>query len=177
MVTANLVQAVRQHLFTDRDAQVFAILDGASVPGLQMGLYQHQPAYSCLYRGELAPDMAAVAPYLVLLEPAAAFTDWVLSQGWGQHWGIFAVSDVDIRELCRHFRRFLIIYGSDGKPLLFRYYDPRVLRLYLPTCNAEELATVFGPVRSYILEEENPQMALQVRVASGALRQDRLRLA
>jgi hypothetical protein len=32
--------------------------------------------------------------------------------------------------------------------LLFRYYDPRVLRVYLPSCRPSELETVFGPVVS-----------------------------
>ena len=38
----------------------------------------------------------------------------------------------------------------------FRYYDPRVLRVYLPTCNARELQTVFGPVLRYLVEDEKP---------------------
>ena len=44
----------------------------------------------CLYRGELQPDMAEVAPYLVKLDRDAPFTDWVLDRGWGNHWGVFA---------------------------------------------------------------------------------------
>jgi len=161
----------------DKGAQVFAVLDGASVPDLRMTLYRHQPEHFCLYRGELAPDMAEVAPYLVRLEPESEFTNWVIDRGWGQHWGIFAISDADIRALRRHFRGFLTVHDSNAKPLLFRYYDPRVLRVYVPTCNAEELATVFGPVMHYILEDENPNMALRFRTASGALRQEKLQLA
>jgi len=44
----------------------------------------------------------------------------------------------------QHFRRFITVHDESGKPLLFRYYDPRVLRTFLPTCNAKELAEIFG---------------------------------
>jgi hypothetical protein len=121
--------------------------------------------------------MAEVAPYLVHLEASSEFTTWVLTQGWGEHWGIFAIASADLFEMRQHFRRFLTVYDANGKPLLFRYYDPRVLRVYLPTCNAEELATVFGPVLSFICEDESPNSALRFRSASGALQQVKLQLA
>ena len=60
-----------------------------------------------------------------------------------------------------HLRTFLKVYGPDLKPLYFRYYDPRVLRVYLPTCNDQELQTVFGPVLRYLLEDEDPATLLK----------------
>src|SRR5215471_19605998 len=176
MASENVVQAVSQYLFAEPGATVFAIVDGASALGLLASLYRYQPDYVCLYRGELQPDMAEVAPYLVRLEPTAEYTAWVIEHGWGNHWGIFAVSHADMREMRQHFRRFLIVHDSSGKPLLFRYYDPRVLRVYLPTCNAEELATVFGPVTYYLLEENDQGNALRFSIESGSLQQERLRL-
>lgn len=176
MIMKDIVQSVSQILFADREANAFAVLDGASVPGLLENFYRYELDYVCLYRGDLEPDMAEVAPYLVRLEPDSEFTDWVIGQGWGKHWGIFALSDADIQAMRRHFRRFLIVHDSHGKPLLFRYYDPRVLRVYLPTCNTEEMVTIFGPVVSYILEDKNPTTVLHFRTASGALRQEKLQL-
>ena len=76
---------------------MFAVLDGASAPGLLDKLYGLSPAFCCLFKGELAPDMAEVAPYLVQLEPDSEFTNWVIGQGWGNHWGIFAATDGDLR--------------------------------------------------------------------------------
>lgn len=172
-----IVQAVSQYLFTAPGSNVFAVLDGASIAGLLTGLYRYHPDYVCLYRGDLQPDMAEVAPYLVRLEPAAEFTAWVIERGWGKHWGIFAISDATLRDIRQHFRRFLVVHDSSGKPLLFRYYDPRVLRLYLPTCTAEELLTVFGSITYYLCEDSNPGIALRSRILSGSLQQDRLRLA
>jgi hypothetical protein len=165
-------QSLYEQLFADEAANVYAVLDGASVEDLLPKLYELEPECECLYRGELEPDMAEVAPYLVRLEPDTEFTDWLIGEGWGEHWGVFAVTDADLRAAHRHFRSFLTVYDPEGKPLLFRYYDPRVLRLYLPTCNAEELSTVFGPVSCYLLEGEDPNTLLRFRLDAGELRHE-----
>jgi hypothetical protein len=172
-----MVQSVSQYLFAEEGSSVFAVLDGASVPDLLGSLDRLEPEYECLYRGELQPDLQEVAPYLVRLQPGSEFAEWVISQGWGKHWGIFALTGVGLREMRRHFRTFLMVYDSAGKHLYFRYYDPRVLRVYLPTCNAQELATVFGPVASYLLEAEQPNTMLRFRSASGSLVQQKIELA
>ena len=170
---ATIAQLLEQYLFSEEEDNAYVILDGASVPELLTSLDRYQPEYECLYRGELEPDMAEVAPYLIRLEPDSDFTDWVLDEGWGKHWGIFAVTDADLRAMRRHFRAFLIVHDADGNPLYFRYYDPRVLRLYLPTCSTEEMATVFGPVLFYLLEDEDPNTVLRFRLESGELRQEK----
>ena len=169
METEAIMEALGASLFTEDGANSFAVIDGASVQGLLDKLYGLQPEFACLYRGELAPDMAEVAPYLVRLEPATEFADWLVSEGWGKHWGVFALAHAGFREMRRHFRSFLTVYDPEGKPLLFRYYDPRVLRVYLPTCDARELATVFGPVAAYLLEGEDPSEMLRFELTSGAL--------
>src|SRR6266705_199728 len=87
---------IAEALFGNGDTQVFAVLDGASVPGLPMLLYQHKPEHCCLYRGELEPDMATVAPYLVRLKAESKFTELVFTEGWGTHWGSFLVSSVTL---------------------------------------------------------------------------------
>jgi hypothetical protein len=50
-----------------------------------------------------------------------------------------------------------------------RLYDPRVLRIYLPTCNAAETQEFFGPVSRFLMEASDPQLMLQfVPGSSGA---------
>jgi hypothetical protein len=53
-----------------------------------------------------------------------------------------------------------MVHDPDGRRLYFRYYDPRVFRVYLPTCNAEEMEQVFGPVLSYQMEDESARNLL-----------------
>ena len=133
---------------------VFAALDGASAPNLVKALFEHKPEYCCLYPGELKPDMASVAPYLVRLDSASPFTDLVLKEGWGAHWGIFLISQSDLRTLRDHLREFHKVELPDQRTVIFRYYDPRVLRIFLPVCNQTELTQFFGPVQVFIVEGE-----------------------
>lgn len=166
-------QKLSQYLFNGFD-RIYGILDGASIPDLLEKLYTWQPEYFCLYRGELEPDMAEVAPYIVRIVPNTEFCDWILNEGWGNHWGIFAQSQYSLAELRKHFRKFLTVHDENGKPLLFRFYDPRVLRTFLPTCNKGELAEFFGIVMNFSLEDENPDNVVSYFLPKGELRVNRV---
>jgi len=101
-------QAITQHLFAIPETTVYAILDGASVPRLPQTLEQMGVESECLFRGELDPELALVAPYLVTVQPGHPFTEWLLQEGWGQHWGVFAISQADFRDCgctCAPFSR------------------------------------------------------------------------
>lgn len=168
---SDIVQVLRKQVFPETGIRVFTVLDGASVPDLVPKLFEFQPEYFCLYLGELAPDMAEVAPYLVYLQTNSPFAEWVIERAWGKHWGILVHSYSDLRSLRRHFRKFLTVHDNGGKPLLFRYYDPRVLRVYLPSCNAEELQTFFGPIETFVVEDEDPTSILKFSLEEGRLKQ------
>jgi hypothetical protein len=164
----SLEKSLEAEIFVD-GANTFAVLDGASVPGLLEKLDQWRPEFVCLYRGELNADLAEVAPYLVRLESGTEMTEWILSNCWGGHWGIFAIAEADLQAMRQHFRCLLTVYDEKGKPLLFRFYDPRVMRMYLPTCNAEELGAIFGPVANYLLEDESSRSSLRFQSFDGKL--------
>lgn len=157
------IQTLHEQLFVHPEARVYAIFDGAATPGLLDQLYSDpRPDFACLFPGTLAPDMAAVAPYLALLEPEADFTQWALGN-WGQHRAIFAVSQAELWQLRSHFRALITIHGPRGRPLKFRYYDPRVLRVLMPTLDREQMNALFGPVLTYCLEDEDPNVLLRFR--------------
>jgi hypothetical protein len=175
-----IVEAVSPILFKEEGASVYAVLDGGSIPDLLDKLYgDRRPEFECLYEGEIKPDLAEVAPYLVRLESKSEFTEWVIQEGWGNHWGVFAVAPVDLRAMRHHLRHFLIVHGSDGKSFYFRFYDPRVLRPYLPSCNSGELTEFFGPVKTWVLEAEDPAILLRFNQKDGKLApyKDELKLA
>jgi hypothetical protein len=156
-----LQKSLLDQLFTDTPLQAYAILDGASNPALLDHLYAEQrPEFACLYRGELEPDIAECAPYLAKLEVDSAFTQWITGNGWGDHWGIFALADCDFRTLHRHLRKLNMVYDPESnKSLLFRYYDPRVLSVFLPSCNTEQLAEFYGPIKTFFSETGTGQLA------------------
>ncbi len=180
MPDINLTDAISRKLFGTPGTRAYAVLDGASIPDLELPqvLWEHEPEHVCLYRGELEPDLAATAPYLVHLERDTDLTRWIIEKGWGNHWGIFAITpdNAGMKTMRKHFRTFLMVMSPENKPLYFRYYDPRVFRVYLPTCNAEELRTVFGPIQAYFLEAESPSTALVFQHQDGEPKQQEIAL-
>jgi len=151
-------------------ANVFAIFDGASVPGLRQLLYDMKPPNYCLFRGQLEPDMAEVAPYLVGLIEGTPFTDWVLDQKPGAHMGVFLKSRASMIEMRRHLRLLTRVHDEGGRPMIFRYYDPRVLSQYLPTCNAGELKTFFGSIDRFLAETDDGEGFSSFSVADDQLK-------
>ncbi len=169
-------QKLNQNLFNGFN-RIYAVLDGASIPDLRRKLHEMRPQYYCLYRGELKPDIAEVAPYLVRMVAGTDFCNWVLNEGWGKHWGIFAQSRYSLEEVRKHFRSFLTIHDETGKPMLFRFYDPRVLRAFLPTCTDQELKNFFGVVLNFALEDEDPNALLNYYLPNGQLKTNRLEVS
>ena len=45
---------------------------------------------------------------------------------------------------------------AKGKDMYFRLYDPRVLRVFLPTCTPDELTDFFGPIGTFLIESDKP---------------------
>lgn len=165
-------------LFEKSDSRLYTVLDGASVPNLGALLTQHEVPNVCLLRGVLDPELAQAAPYLVELSPQAPFTELLLTQGLSNHWGILALANDDMRTLRMHFRKFLTVWDAEGTPLHFRYYDPRVLRAYLPTCSPEELNVLFGPVTTYFAEAaDTADVLLRFTFTGDTLGQQQLTLS
>ncbi len=163
-------EKLKQHLLNDK-IRLYCVLDGASVPDLPMRLYEMHPPNFCLMRGNLEPDVLYAAPYLVHLRPNTPFTEWVLSDSFGKHWGIFVYCRFSIKEMRRHFRALLTVFDEQGNPMLFRFYDPRVLRRFLPTCNGGELKTFFGNTQAFFAEAEDNETLLKFEIENDQLKQ------
>jgi hypothetical protein len=96
----------------------------------------------------------------------------LLRRGWGEAWGVYLrAPSSSLAALHQHFRRILRVQDEAGRKLLFRYYDPRVLRAYLPTCTADELRQVFGPVERFFIEGERASTIGEYRFEHDALSQ------
>jgi hypothetical protein len=112
----------------------------------------------CLFAGDLAPAIRDSAPYLVPLYDADVLLETWRREGQGKSWGIFLRSSKQPPRIRRHLRRFLLAELPDDREVLFRWWDPRVLRVYLPTCSADELTSWFEDVDEFICETDNGEM-------------------
>jgi len=139
-------------------ASVSTILDLAHDEIIYSKMLHSDIEYVCLFEGRLAAELEHLAPYLIRLHKNNPFTEWLFDNGGGKNWGIFIQSPADMNTLIRHFRRFVRVYDEEGTPMMFRFYDPRVFRVYLPTCNKSEREYVFGPVERYYAEGRNGEI-------------------
>jgi len=139
---------------------LYALLDASREPSVLKVILESKEEYQSLYEGPQGAQLAHFAPYLVRVPQKSALLDTLVQQAWSKSWGVFVTSDTPLKDLRTHFRHFLTVKLPDGTQVYFRYYDPRVLRLFLPTCLPEETTQFFGPVKHFLMEAEASNLAL-----------------
>ncbi len=150
--------------------RLYAVLDVARDEQVLPFLHNAGVQFQSLYEGLRGEELALVAPYLVALPHDAPALTELVRERWGEAWGVFLRAEHPFREVRRHLRRLLRAELDDGSRVLFRFYDPRVLRAYLPTCTGDEAAQMFGPLAQFITEGRRGETALRFTPdASGAL--------
>jgi hypothetical protein len=133
-------------------APLFALLDAARDPRVLELLRVARQPYQSLYEGPPAETLADFAPYLVDLSSPSPLLEILLAEGWGRSWGIYLTCRQSFLAVRKHFRRFLFVQMEDHKDHYFRFYDPRVLRSFLPVCTPEQVQQLFGPVAAFLVE-------------------------
>ena len=150
-------------LFGDRESsKLYAVLDGARITTLLDTLEELAPPSACLFAGKLDPSVARVAPYIVELERGGPFSDWLVENHWGKDAGVFMQSGTDLNGVRKHLKKFLMAKLPDGEQAFFRFYDPRVLRVYLPTCDQAEVDEFLGEaIECFLVESEGTEAVLE----------------
>ena len=156
-----LIEIIWQNTSQDSSLRIYGLLDAARNEGIYLKLRDSAPTAQSLFQGGRASELALVAPYMVPLVSDDFLTTWLLQHGWGNKWGILCESSEAVTELRRHFQRIFNVYNDEGKPLYFRFYDPRVLGSYLQSATPEELEKIFGPVESFYVEGDDASSLTQ----------------
>jgi hypothetical protein len=139
---------------------IYLLLDAARMEDEIEIAKEMNPDFDSLYRGRSEETLSSVAPYIFKVNRGEQFEKWYFEKGWGVSWGVLVYSQDDMKSLHKHFRQFLMVKTEDGEELYFRFYDPRVLRIFLPTCDKQQLKEMFGPVDCFICEDEDPSNGL-----------------
>ena len=127
---------------------LYAILDSCDAPSVSDKARElGDTAAVSLFKGSAEEEYWAVAPYLFRVSPQ--ILEWIVATVWNDPWGIFAISKADFEALRSHFRHFLMVQLPNSHTSFFRFYDPRVISVYLFHSSAEEINIFFGPVRAY----------------------------
>ncbi len=146
-------RALSQIKVPEAPGSVFALVDGAQDERVHPLLTADGNDYRCLYGTDLPHALAVTAPYVVALSSQHPFSGWFARYGRGHNWGVMLRSAAPIDALAEHFAGMIRARLPEGREVLFRFYDPRVLRAYLPTCTSDELDAIFGPVDAFLIEQ------------------------
>ncbi len=145
---------------------LFALLDACDEPAVPKRCLEMTEARAVsLYRGKPAVEFAHVAPYLAHLNPADI--EWIQAKLWTAPWGYFVIAPTDLATLRTHFRHFLKVKLPDGREVLFRFYDPRVLRTYLSSSDPGAVRQFFGPVQKFGLGSASDLTTIELHEPPG----------
>lgn len=152
----------------------FILLDAARMNEAMEEAKKLNPSHESLYKAKEDELLQSVAPYLFRFQNQGEFNDYFLENGWGDGWGVLLSSKASFEELHKHFRRFLMVKTEDGVELYFRFYDPRVLRVFLPTCDIKQLEEFFGPVQFFLVEDEDLRFGIKFWLQNGELQSKKI---
>jgi hypothetical protein len=167
-----LAEALRAQIQLRSGERLYGIVDAAQDKELAFEARDRfKLPIRMLFQGEAAEYMDDVAPYFIPIDPASGYLDcW--AERWGKNAGILLTSSANPEKLFRHLREIFVVKDEEGQEFFFRYYDPRVLRMYLPTCTPEQAFEFFGPVSSCLCVAEASESLLRFTIGTSGVRQE-----
>lgn len=142
----------------------FLLLDCAGIDGgaAQIPRYIFSEV-QCLFVGNLATEMADVAPYLGQLKSLDSDVSRTVENLLSKHVCILVIPnekpvhgfDMSFSQLYRHFRKLNMVKGPQGNQIYFRYYDPRVIVNVLTAMDEAQVSEFLGPIQSFTVAASN----------------------
>lgn len=127
-----------------------AVVDAARCPEAWNFVRRAGDAARCLFTGEAVATFADAAPYLVALD-ATRLDAW-LAEAWGNAWGVLIHDAQPPAVLAEDLRRAFVARLPDGRRVLFRHYDPRVLRGFGAHASVEARWMFHRRIGRFVLE-------------------------
>ncbi len=153
----------------------YALLDPIRI-GLNFDKAYSLAIESVILRTSIQPeDFQTITPHLFPCETDSQLYNWITSDGKGDSWGIFIQSQLDLDSLAGQLQKLLIVsMETDGRWVYFRFYDPRVLRSFLPGCQKDQLKEIFTGVETFYCEDEDDDFQLHYRLDNEQLKIERI---
>lgn len=126
---------------------IFAVVCAGNVLGLNEMLQEFNPPVACLYNEPIQEEILKYAPFLIEIQNHDGVKRWLSQQD--MPWGMYFLTKktVSFNELRQHLRRYTYVkIPSQDKPVLFKFYDPRVFWDFAKVIDDWNLHAMLGPI-------------------------------
>lgn len=132
--------------------KLYGVLDCAVDPALHDHCARLEPEFAVCLFDRVDPKVKAASPHLIELTPTDPLSRAWRTGGWGRNWGVLLSSRADLRTVKLRLKRFTQARLPDGSgPVLFRFWDPRVMRIYMPLLQPDEVEGWFTDIDRWIV--------------------------
>ena len=146
--------------------QAYLLLDQAQIENLPHRLFELGCSAPChpLYQGTAYSSLNEVSPVLVEVSPHSPLAD-TFAREWRETAGLWLESDAGQDAVLKHARSLVHARIEGAVTVFFRYYDPRIMALWLPDLPGAERDRLMGPIRLIRLphtqiHQQNPAQAV-----------------
>lgn len=166
----SLARLIGEQINVQAGESLFAVIDSAQDLELAFASQQlYGETIHTLFQGDMTDALADVAPYMTKIDLQKDYlARW--QEQLGNNAGIlFVTKQNDVDQLVQHLRGIFVVEDDTQQEYFFRFYDPRVMHSYLPTCNESELSEFFGPISRFFIQSEQPNHLTQYSIVENHL--------
>jgi len=142
----------------DRGCAVWLMLDPLCHRQALARLYEEEPDAdkTVLFRNTALEEPCEGSPWIASLARASPIETWI-SDSRLSGWGIYFASDAPFTEILAHLRSLLIV-RRDGREVIFRFWDGRVLTRICQSM-PEDIPKLLGPIRRILTQGDKHEWA------------------
>ena len=135
---------------------LFAVLDLARAPHLYQLITLHEPFDAqCLFSSNISEDLRQASPFLVNSARVPSLMEKWRAEGTACAWGLLIVSSLSLDRLRRKLKTIQQVRLPDNVgPVLFRFWDPRVMRPFLQSAEPAQCESLFDGIDALLIEDE-----------------------
>ncbi|MCI1005946.1 DUF4123 domain-containing protein [Herbaspirillum sp. C7C8] len=137
----------------ERGHQAFLLLDTAQAEASHLKLQSMHVPYTSLFEGKREEALPEIAPLLLPLsgldeQRALRLVRWISQLGFGAPCLSWYESSLGLHDFAAHLRNFHHVSLSDGQVMMMRWYDTRILPIWIQALSKDQLALFTGGMLS-----------------------------
>jgi hypothetical protein len=112
----------------------------------------------CVLKSNYDGQFIDVGPHL--FDSSVKLDELLMNTQWGKGSFISLSFSRERMNLIHLLRNNSEIVTEQDEVMFFRYYDPRILRIFLPVFDTQQIKEFFGSVDEFMCEDEDPAFGL-----------------